>query len=173
MIAEAHEQELLVRKLTAKALLELPVVVRAQLLPAQILIDFERVSGIDPAGQKIRTITVIPGKVIDGEIDEHKNRAVVALLRDDAGSVVVVEAIGIRRSAAQLLGVEEMLDPRSGLEAAGADKPAEPRIEAVGFVAALAQGMGQAALDPPGGQPGDGVREAAVGAHGQSGEHVV
>src|SRR4029077_20749368 len=107
-------------------LLELAVIVRAQLLPAQILIDFGWVSGICPARQKIRTIAVIPGEVIDGEIDEHKNRAVVALLCDDAGSVVVVEAIGICRSAAQLLGVEEMLDPGSGLEAAGAHKSAEP-----------------------------------------------
>src|SRR3954462_947213 len=126
MVAETHKQELIVGKLAAETLLELAVVVRAQLLPAQIFIDFERVSRVDPARQQIRTIAVIPGEVVDGEIDEHKNRAVVALLRDDAGSVVVVEAIRIRRPAAQLFGVEEMLDTCGGLEAARAHKSAEP-----------------------------------------------
>src|ERR1700730_11565897 len=103
-------------KLDAQTRLGFAVVVRAQLLAAQIFIDFERVSGVDPARQEIRTIAVIPGKVVDGEIDEHKNWAFVALLRDDAGSVVVVEAIRICRPAAQLFGVKEMLDTGGGLE---------------------------------------------------------
>ena len=66
-----------------------------------------------------------------------------------------------------------MLDAGRGLETAGADERPEPGVEAVGLVAAAPQRIRQPALDPAGGDAGDGVGEPPVGAHREAGEHVV
>ena len=53
--------------------------------------------------------------------------------------MVIEEDIGVRRTRAQLFGIEKMLDTGRRLKAAGADEGPEPGIEAVGTVAAFAQ----------------------------------
>src|SRR5262249_51809259 len=142
VVAEAHEQELLIGKFAAKPRFELSVVARAHLLAAKIFVDLERISRIDPVGQEVGTVVVIPGKVVGGEIDEDKNRT--AGLSDQLRGTIVKENIGIGRPRVQLLGIEEMLDASGCLKAAGAGEGPEPGIETVGAVAALAQRVGQA-----------------------------
>src|SRR4029450_2595184 len=122
------------------------------LLTAKIFVDLKRISRIDPVGQEIGTVMVVPGKVVGGEVDEDKNRTVG--LRDHLRGLVVKENVGIGRADVQLLGIEEMLDAGGCLKAAGAGEGPEPGIEAVGAVAALAQRVRQAAFAPPGGPPG-------------------
>src|SRR5262245_64574084 len=108
VVAEAHEQELLVGKFAAKTPLELNVIAQAHLLAAKIFVDLERVSRIDPVGQEIGTVAVIPGKVIGGEVDEDKGRTLTAGLSDHLRGSVVKENIGIGWPGAQRLGIEEM-----------------------------------------------------------------
>src|SRR5262245_21180735 len=67
-----------------KALLELRVVARAHLLAAKVLVHLERISRIDPIGQQIGTVAVVPRKVIDREIDKDKHRTLIAILRDQS-----------------------------------------------------------------------------------------
>src|SRR6516162_734019 len=138
VVAEAHEQELLVGKFAPKPLLELSVVARAHLLAAKIFVDLERISRIDPFGQEIGTVVVIPGKVVGGEVDEDKDRTAIAVLSNHPSGLVVKEAVGVGRAGVQLLGIEEMFDAGGCLKAAGADEGPEPGIEAVGAVAASA-----------------------------------
>src|SRR5713226_6472940 len=173
VVAEPHDEELILRKLAAETLLELREVVHAHLLAAQVFVDLVRVARIDPVGEQVGPVVVGPGKVVGGKIDEDENRTVAALLGDHAGGVVVIKNVGVGRAGAQLLGVEEMLDPGGGLETAGADEGARPGIEGVGLVAAPSQCMGQAALDAADGEPGGGLGKTSIGAHRQPGEHVV
>src|SRR5947209_3659652 len=79
--------------------------------------------------------------------------------------MIVIEAIGIGGTGAQLLGIEEMFDAGGGMKSTRADKSAEPGIKAVGGVAATAQRIRQSALDAADGKPGDGVGKPAVGSH--------
>src|SRR5262249_21249834 len=118
VVAEAHEQELLVGKFAAKTRFELSVVARAHLLTANIVVDLERISRIDPVGQEIGTVMVVPGKVVGGEVDEDKSRTVGS--SDHLRGLVVKENVGIGRPDAQLLGIEEMLDAGGCLKTAGA-----------------------------------------------------
>src|SRR5262249_28466675 len=120
VVAEAHEQELLVGKFAPKPRFELSVVVHAHLLAAKVFVDLERVSRIDPAGHEIGTVVVIPGKVVGGEIDEDKDRTVAAISSDHLGGTVVKEDVSIGRAGVQLLGIEEMFDTGGCLKAAGA-----------------------------------------------------
>src|SRR4029450_1377094 len=129
------------------------------LLTAKIFVDLERISRIDPVGQEIGTVMVVPGKVVGGEVDEDKNRTVGS--RDHLRGLGVKENVGISRPDVQLLGIEEMLDAGGCLKTAGAGEGPEPRIEAVSAVTARAQRVRQAALDPPGGQAGNRFGEAA------------
>ena len=114
------------------------VVARAQLLTAQIFIDLERISGVDPIGQEIGTVAVIPGEVIDREIDEDEDRTPGPILRDHARGMVVEKDIGIGRAGAQRFGIEKMLDAGRGLKTPSADEGPEPGIKAVSAIAAFA-----------------------------------
>src|SRR5258708_28813960 len=139
MIAEPHDEERLVGKFALETRLELRVVVRAHLLAAQILVDLERISRIDPPGQEIGTVAEIPWKMIHREVDEDKYRAMIVILRDHARRVVVKKAVGVGGAPVDLLCLEKRPESPGGSVAppAGADPP--PRTEALSAVHIHAQ----------------------------------
>src|SRR5262249_34752319 len=155
MIPEPHDQERLAGKFALKTRFELPVVVGAHLLAAQIFVDLERISRIDPARQEVGAVAEIPWKMVHCGIDENEYLAMTVILRDHARRIVVKKTVGIRGPGVHLLGVEEMLDAGGCVEATRTDEGAEPGIEAIGAIAALAQRGRQAALHAPGGEAGD------------------
>src|SRR5262245_22983570 len=138
MIAEPHDQERLAGKFARETRFELHVVVGAYLLAAQIFIDLERISRIDPAGQEVGTIAEIPWKMVHREIDEDEYRAMIVIVCDHSRGIIVIKAVGIRGPGVHLFGVEEMLDAGGCVEPTRPDEGAEPGIEAIGAIAALA-----------------------------------
>ncbi len=87
--------------------------------------------------------------------------------------LVVEEAVRLDALRAEIARVVEVLNARGGLEAARAHEGAVGRIERDGAVAAAAQRQRQSALDPPRGDAGDEIGEAAERARRQAGQHVV
>src|SRR5262249_23667796 len=152
---------------------EFAVITDAELLSAQIFVDLEWILGISPFRKKIGTIVVVPGEVVHRKIDKHENRSRLLLLCENVPCTIIEDAVHSRVFGCQLLHVEKMLDARGGMEAAGVREGSEPRIQAVGGVAAVSQHMRQSAFDMTSSQPGYRIGEAAVGAHGKPCEHVI
>src|SRR5258708_12942235 len=132
MIAEPHDEERLVGKFALETRLELRVVVRAHLLAAQILVDLERISRIDPPGQEIGTVAEIPWKMIHREVDEDKYRAMIVILRDHARRVVVKKAVGVGGARGHLLGVGKEPAAAGRVEPPPPHAGPQPRITPIG-----------------------------------------
>ena len=111
--------------------------------------------------------------MIGGEIDEGEQRRLGRLLGDQPHGLVVEEAVRLDVPGAEIARIEEVLDAGGGLEAARAHEGAIGRIERQRAVAAAAQRQRQPALDPPRGDAGDEIGEAAERARRQAGQHVV
>src|SRR5262245_3121883 len=173
VIAVTDDQELLVREFALEASQEGGVVAHTERLAAQILVDAGRVAEALPLRRQLRAPAPIPRKVIGGEIDVDEGRAVAALACDDAGSRVVVIAVGLELGRADRGGIHEMLDAGGLLEPAGAHEGAVRGIERIGLIAAPVQRTWQPALDPAGRDTGDEIGEPAVGARRKAGEHIV
>src|SRR5262245_64272534 len=109
MIPEPHDQERLAGKLALETRFELRVVVGAHLLTAQIFVDLERISRIDPARQEVGAVAEIPWKMVHCEIDENEYLAMTVMLRDHARRIVVKKTVGIHGPAVHPLAVQEML----------------------------------------------------------------
>src|SRR5262249_61631401 len=101
-------------------------------------------------------------KMVHREIDEDEYRTMIVILRDHARGIIVIKAVGIRGPGMHLLGVEEMLDAGGCVEATRTNEGAEPGIEAIGAIAALAQRGRQAAFHAPGGEASDRLGKPAV-----------
>src|SRR5438093_11850954 len=104
MIPEPHDKKLLARKFARETSLELRVVVGAHLLAAQIFVDLERISRIDPAGQEVGTVTEIPWKMVHREIDEHEYRTMTLIVRDHSRRIVIKNTVGSGAPGLHLLG---------------------------------------------------------------------
>ena len=151
MIAEAHDQERLVREIALQPLDERLVVMRAHVLPAQIFVDavaFDvAVAEVAPVGGQLVAIAVRPGEMVGHQIGEDEHRPLRAVALQQIGGEGVIEFVRLDVAGLEVLGVVEVIDAERLLEIARAEKSAEPGIDAVGAIAAVVQRVRQAPRD--------------------------
>src|SRR3954453_1217110 len=94
-------------------------------------------------------------------------------MRHQRQSLVVEKAVGLDVLGAEIVGIIEMLDAGGGLETACAHESAIGGIERQGTVSATPQREWQSALDAPGGDARDEVREPSKGSRRQPRQHIV
>src|SRR5262249_9140696 len=141
-------------------------------LPAQILIDIRAIAQVAPAGVQIRPKASVPGEMIGSRVDKEEYRRTGELPGNGAHREVKIVRVGLLK-AAQIFGIEEALDAGAGVEAARPDEGAVIGIHAEGAITAMAQRVRQPALDVTGCESCDRLGKTPVGAHRETGEHVV
>ena len=173
MVAIAHDQKRLCRKLLFQPRNERTVIRVAHRLPAQIFVDRRLIAGVMPRRHQVGAESGRPGKMIGGKIDESEQRSLGRFLRHQPQRRIVEEAVGLDILGVEIARIVELLDAGAGLEAARTHECAIGGIERDRAVAAAAQRQRQTALDPTGGEASHEIGKPAERARRKPGEHIV
>src|SRR5262245_12179534 len=145
MIAETNNQERLGREFSLEAIQQRRIVLRAERLPADVLVYVGRIAQTAPVWRELWPERRIPREMIGCGVDEQKQRAAPAFAGDDVGRLVKVKAVALESTGLHIFHVEIALDARGCLKTARAQKCSVERIKAEGFVATPAQRIRQTA----------------------------
>src|SRR5262249_54066189 len=122
VVAEADNEEALVRKLLRQPRAEFRVIFGAHGLAAQILVDLGAIAGIAPLRQPLGREAIAPRKMVGHGVDEEEQRPILALACDEARGGVEIEAVRLHLAGAEVARVEEAVDADRGLEGARAEE---------------------------------------------------
>ena len=177
VVPKANDQKRLVRKIALEPGDERLVVVRAHILPAQILVNALAIHVMVPRVAPIRgefvAVAERPGKMIGHQIGEDEHRPLRVIALQQVGGESVIEFVWFDLAGLEIPGVVEVIDAERLLETARAEKRTEPGIDAVSAVTAVMKRVRQAARDASGGDPRHELGEMTVGTHRQSAEHII
>src|SRR5262245_32046436 len=169
VVTEAHDQESLGPEIRLEEIQQSRVVAYTHFLPAQILIDFERLPRILPTiGSPVRAPPDVPWHVIAHGVDEEEERASATLPDEMPHRELVVEVVLLAIGGLQVFLVKKVLDAAGLVITLCPQERALRWIDGESVISTSPQCMRQSALDMTRSNTGHAFREAAVRTDGQS-----